>query len=182
MRTGMLAAFALILAVAGLAAGCSDATDDPGISGNLVTVSGVDPTEACIDVDGELVDLDGDGTEETVFTSTENSINFTSTLRGSSSGDFKDVLFTSMDVVYVITAGPVPPNRLNELISIEVPAGGSADFGMTTVEAQDIIDGFFTGATEGSVRVTFRGADLSGEPASTTAQMPIRAVSVCEGQ
>lgn len=184
MKTWMKALGLLAIALAILAAGCNSSTDDPGISGNLVSISAIDPTEACVDVDGALLDLDGDGTkDDLVFVSTENAVNFESITRGlEPPTGFKDVNFTRMDVVYEITAGPQPPSRLNEGIAITVPAGGTAEFPLTTVFAQDIIDGFFTGDTRGSIRITFRGADLAGEPATTTGLLPIRAVSVCEGQ
>ena len=56
LAAGSLAVFAV---------GCNDATDDPDVSDNLLTIESVSPTTCCVDVDGQIFDTDGDGTTDT---------------------------------------------------------------------------------------------------------------------
>ena len=47
----------LALMVVALAYACNDATDDPEISDNLVSVAGFNASSACVDYDGEPVEV-----------------------------------------------------------------------------------------------------------------------------
>jgi len=174
------AGFMLLVAAAALVAGCNSATDDPNQSSAIVTVSSVSPSEACVDYDGTPQDTDGDGTPDTtVYESVENTVNFESRLRNSDSGAFRDVIFSRVDILYEMTAGPQPPNRLGEQITVSVPAGGTASLGLTTVLANDVAAGFFDGTSRGSIRMVFHGQDVAGEPQRTEGSVPIRSVTVC---
>ncbi len=174
----------LVLAVAGLAtvllAGCNSATDDPDQSENLVNVDSFDPVAACVDVDGKLVDVDGDGTKDQVFYDTINTANFTSRMRGQANSAFNDVTFTTMEIRYDMKIGTPPPRR-EEGVQITVPAGGTASVDITTVEAPDI-PVYFHGGEVGDVVITFRGRDASGEKAVTRARLPIYTRTECEQQ
>ncbi|MDH3283231.1 MAG: hypothetical protein OEQ13_00680 [Acidobacteriota bacterium] len=173
------AALALLFAFGVVA--CNDVTDDPKISDNLVSLSGFAPLSACVDIDGELIDTTGDGTLDTsVFTSVVQSAGFDSRIRGTSSSGFNDVIFTSVDISYELTGAPmgVPAPR-TETITVTVPAGGSASVPVTSVLAGDVVAGFFDLATRGNVLMTFRGADVTGEPASATGRSPLETANIC---
>ena len=172
----------LVLAVVALAAfllaGCNSATDEPDQSDNLVSVDSFDPLAACVDVDGEMVDVDGDGTKEQVFMDVVNTANFVSRMRGDASSSFNDVTFTDMEIRYDMRVGTPPPTR-REAVTITVPAGGTASADITTVQAYDIPVYFHLG-DEGDIVITFRGKDASGEKATTRARLPLYTRTVCE--
>ncbi len=171
----------VLLVVSLLAWGCNSSTDDPKISENLVTVKSANPTEACVDVDGELVDLDEDGTKETtVFESTDQTISFDSRKRVDGVGEFSDVIFTRVEISYELNAGTPPPTR-TEGLTITVPAGGTASHGMTTVLSTDVAAGYFVLGAQGWVHLRFTGRDASGKPADAEGQFQIRTVTACGG-
>ncbi|HHN73853.1 MAG TPA: hypothetical protein ENK10_01360 [Acidobacteria bacterium] len=171
-----LAALGLVAALTLVA--CNNATDDLETSENVVTVSSVDPLNACVDVDGKLVDLDGDGTKETtVYSSVLQDINFDSRLRGQSNGVWSDVIFSSVAINYTLE-GNAPPNR-NEAVTITVPAGGTATQELTTVLATDIAAGFFSLGEKGRIDLIFRGKDASGKPMTARGQIPVETATSC---
>jgi hypothetical protein len=170
---------ALALALVG-AFGCNSATDDPDVSNNLVTVSSFDPVDACADYDGELADLDGDGTEDdVVYTDVVQQVNFDSRMRGSGEPSaFNDVIFKQVRYDYEFDAGTPPPSRVED-ITVTVPAGGGASVGLTTILAQDVRD-FIDGATRGSVKLTFTGEDAAGEDAEVAVgYTPVNPKTIC---
>ncbi|MDQ7008138.1 MAG: hypothetical protein Q9Q40_12995 [Acidobacteriota bacterium] len=174
-----LAALGLVVVLTAVA--CNNATDDPGVSENVVTVSSVNPLTACVDVDGELVDLDGDGTKETtVYSSVTQTINFDSRLRGQAGGAWNDVIFSSVDINYILD-GSAPPDR-SESVTITVPAGGTASQELTTVLATDIAAGFFSLGERGRIDLVFRGEDASGEPMTARGQVPVETATSCGTQ
>ena len=171
-----LVALGLVAAVTMVA--CNDSTDDPGISENLVTVSSVAPLNACVDVDGKLVDLDGDGTKETtVYESVIQEINFDSRLRGTAAGAFNDVIFSTVNINYILD-GSAPPNR-TEAVTITVPAGETAAQELTTVLATDIAAGYFSLGEGGRIDLIFHGEDASGEPMTARGQIPVETATGC---
>jgi hypothetical protein len=173
----LLAALAALLLLGTVA--CNEATDDPEISDNLVTVAGFSPLSACVDYDGEPVDENGDGTADfTTFTSVVQTVTFDSRLRGSSSGPFLDVILTNVDVAYDLINGTNPAAR-TETITVTVPAGGTASVPVTSVLASDIAAGNFGSSTTGNILMTFRGADATGEPVSTVGRTPVESVNFC---
>ncbi len=172
------AAFLLLAAAVAIIAGCNSLTDDPGDSTAIVTVTSFSPTEACVDYDGTPVDDNGDGTTDfTTYVSVENTVAFESTIRNGSDGTFNDVTFSRVDIYYEMTAGPGPANRLGEQVSFTVPAGGTADYGLTTVLATDVP--LFDATSRGSIRLVFSGRDVAGEPRRAEGRLPIRSVTFC---
>jgi len=169
----------LALMVVALGYACNDTTDDPEVSGNLVSVAGFSPSSACVDFDGEPVDEDGDGTADfTAFTSVVQDVLLDSRIRGDNpNSEFLDVIFSSVEIEYSISGGTAPPDRV-DLITATVPAGGTATVGVTTVLAGDI-SGNFMGGTSGNATMTFKGEDASGEPVSAVGQTPIESANVC---
>ena len=178
--TRIVLGLALLLAGAALLVGCNSENDDPDESGNRVTIDSFAPSNSCVDYDGSLVDVDGDGTEEVVFIDTVNTVNFASRVRGSSSSAFQDVIFTEMDVIYEYSVGSPPPDRRDIAVNVTVPIDGTATLPVTTVLAQDA-SVYFDGSTRGNIRLNFRGEDAAGKPYSTSGAMEIRSVTVCEG-
>ncbi len=179
------AACAVAATALALMAGCNSATDDPTTSEAQVTVSSVNPTTACVDVDGIPQDVNGDGTNEQVFESVVQTINLQSRVRGSGSSTWSDAVFTSVQIRYDMTNGSPPPTR-NEGLAVTVPAAGTGSVGLTTVLADDIIifwrEGAGSGsATRGTIRLKFTGRDAGGEPVTATGSIPIEAVAVCGG-
>ena len=174
----------LVLAVLALAAAtmlaCNSATDDPDQSENMVKVTGFEPLGACVDIDGQMMDTNGDGTDEQVFVDVLNTAQLTSYLRGTASSSMNDVVFTEMEIRYDLDIGSPPPTR-REGVQVTVPAGGTASVDITTVESKDI-PVYFHGGEEGNIVITFRGKDVSGEPVVTTGRLPIYTRTVCEGQ
>lgn len=179
------AACAVAATALALMAGCNSATDDPTESEARVTVSSVNPTTACVDVDGIPQDVNGDGTNEQVFESVVQTINLQSRVRGSGSSTWSDAVFTSVQIRYDMTVGIAPPTR-NEGLAVTVPAAGTGSVGMTTVLADDIINFWREGVgagsgTRGTIRLKFTGRDAGGEPVTATGSIPIEAVGVCGG-
>lgn len=169
---------ALICVLAVVSAGCNSDTDDPGISVNNVTVASISPTDACVDIDGEPTDTDGDGTvDSNVFTSVLQQIAFDSRTRNNFSVH-NDVIFSAVDIDYIMTAGPAPPNR-TDAVTITVPAGGTASTGLNTVQARDVPS--FDSTSRGAIRLTFRGEDVTGEPATATGQTELHIATICGG-
>ncbi len=171
----------LLMAVVALVAiGCNSSIDDPDKSENQVTVSGAKPTEACVDVDGELIDEDGDGTKESrVFTSFEQTIGFSSRVRAGAKGPFHDVIFTSVDIAYSMGRS-APPNR-TEGVTITVPSGGTSNHGMTTILSTDTAAGYFILGDKGWIDMTFRGKDAAGKPMTATGRFQVRTATACGG-
>lgn len=169
----------LVLMVVAFAYACNDATDDPEVSDNLVTVAGFSPSSACADFDGVPIDEDEDGTIDFIaFIAVNQNVMLDSRIRGNTpNSEFLDVIFTSVDIEYAITGGTAPADR-TDLITVTIPAGGNATVGITTILAGDISGNFMSG-TSGSATMTFRGADVTGEPVSAVGQTPIESANVC---
>jgi len=170
-----------LAALAMLLAGCSDSNDDPGESPNRVTMAASDPLEACVDIDGTLEDTDGDGSkDDPVFFSVSQQITFDSRVRGSVASEWEDVILEEVEFSYDLRGGVSPPKRSSG-ISVTIPAGGTASTGITTVDAKDIIAGYFDGVREGTINVKFRGHDVSGEPIRVSGRIPLVTANACEG-
>ena len=86
-------------------------------------------------------------------------------------------LLKTGDNEFVSTAGPGPADRIGEQVSFTVPAGGTADYGLTTVLANDVPA--FNGTSRGSIRLVFFGRDVAGEPRRAEGRLPIRSVTFC---
>lgn len=159
--------------------GCNGPTDDPDVADALITVNSVSPTTACVDVDGERVDFDGDGTFETAFVSVVQAVNFDSRLRTGSGGEFNDVIFDQVEITYAPDLGP-PIARRREGIAVTVPSGGVASFPLTTVLADDVARIGTTDA-RGTITVKFTGKDAGGERATASGKIPLEAATACGG-
>ncbi|RMG45446.1 MAG: hypothetical protein D6718_07365 [Acidobacteria bacterium] len=179
-RITLLPIIALGLIAAALLAACNGDIDDPDISSNLVAVAAFNPTSACVDVDGEGVDTNGDGTVDTqTFTSVQQTVTLDSRMRGSASSNLNDVIFNQVTIDYQMTAGGVPPQR-TETITVTVPAGGTADVDVTTVLGADIPT-YFSLNSRGNIQLTFRGHDIAGNPATAVGWTAVEPATVCTG-
>ncbi len=176
-----LVALLMVALLAGM--GCNSSIDDPSKSDNLVTVAGASPTETCVDVDGELIDENNDGTlqdpEERFYTGFNQTISFESRPRGQATGPFNDVIFTNVDISFEMGNGG-PPDR-TEGLTVTVPAGGIASHAMTTVPASDAASGDFTIGDKGWMDMVFRGEDVAGNKVTATGRFQVRVVNSCGG-
>jgi hypothetical protein len=170
-----------VLVVLALAGGCNSSTDDPKESSSRVSVAAFSPSFACADVDGEQVDLDGDGTDETVFESVPQTVRLQARSRDGSNETFSDVIFTNVVISYDMQIGPPPPSRSNG-IAVTVPAGGTGEIGLDSILADDIIT-YWIGnyGVRGTIRFKFTGSDAGGEPVSASGATPIEAAGACGG-
>jgi hypothetical protein len=166
----ILAGFAVILA------GCNSATDDPDVSDNLVSVASADPTEACVDYDGE--EQDG----SIVYSGVLQDITLESRPRGGS-GDsvWQDVIFDEVVITYDMDEGAAPAPK-TEAVQVTVPAGGTTDYPLVTVEAVDVADPtLFERGASGRIVLEFRGENVSGKPASASGNIRLFTASICGG-
>jgi hypothetical protein len=168
----------VLAALALVAAGCNSSTDDPEVSENIVSVASADPTEACVDYDGE----DQDGT--IVFTGVLQSILLESRARGTSPPSvWQDVVFSDVRISYEMDVdGAIPaPAPRTEAVQVTVQAGGATEYPMTTVEAVDVADGHFERGDRGRIVLEFHGEDVSGKPATASGNIRLFTASECEG-
>lgn len=185
-RLSLLALLAAA-AVMVLATACNGSTDDPGNSDNQVSVIGVSPTVACVDVDGVLTDTNGDGTlDNQVITSVSQTFNFDSRVRGASTDQgsvWNDVILDTVTLEYRMDDGqPGPAAWVNRPSTpIFIKAAGTSSYGMTTVKAGDIGPGtnLSTSGRSGAIIATFSGKDTAGNPVSTRCTVPLECVNIC---
>jgi hypothetical protein len=151
---------------------CNSALDNEDESPSLLTVTGLDPANACVDLDGDGTNLYSVGIDVTI----------SSTIRNASSGSaFNDVVLSDYTVSYDLTnplIGVNPPSYQSGL-TVEVPAGGDATVGVTVVRWADIAT-YFGPDTRGTVTVRFRGRDLANNPANTVARIPLETGTECQ--
>ncbi|GEM_PF-2757174 len=184
MKDGTRPFFYLALSViltALTAVGCNSNIEDPQESQNQVTVASVVPLQACVDYDGVMMDVDGDGTEEPVYFGVAQDVKLQSRIRGNTGiNKFSDVIFSSVTISYALSSGVNPPERI-EAVTITVPADGFATQGIETVLGRDVVPpGFFGPGVTGTIYLRFRGEDAQGLPASATGQIPLATASVCD--
>lgn len=170
----------IVLGLTVMAGACNDEIDDEDESPNLLTITSADPSNICVDEDGEPVDEDGDGTitvpDEIFFVDVPVSFTITSTLKNAAAASpFNDIVLSSVEISY--SGGATAPSRSSGL-TIEVPAGGSASVGVIAVSATDIPGGFAPGA-RGTASFVFKGQDLAGKPARVKTTMPYETKSIC---
>lgn len=181
-RARGLTGLALLLALSLPAGGCNSSTDDPDVSDNLVTVAGADPTEACVDWDGEPGE-DANGDPVTEFFGVNQSILLQSRPRGAVEDSvWQDVIFDEVRIAYEMEEGLAPPPRVEAVSEGTVPAGGTLDYPMETVLGSDVANpAYFEQGARGRIILEFRGENVAGKPATAEGNIRLFTASICEG-
>lgn len=163
-----LVGLALVLAMSVFLVACNSALDSEDESPSLLTVTGLDPANACVDLDGDGTSLFAVGIDVTI----------SSTIRNASSGSsFNDVVLSDYTVTYDLNNSSPP--ALKSGLTVEIPAAGDATVGITAVRAGDI-PVYYDLDTRGTVIVHFRGRDLADNPAHAVARIPLETATDCQ--
>jgi hypothetical protein len=160
-----------------VAAGCNSSTDDPDVSDSIVSMASADPTEACVDYDGEE-----DEAGVIVFSGVTQAITLESRLRGTDPpAVWQDVVLSQVRISYDMTVDGAVPAPAPQVKAMQgtVPAGGTLEYPMVTVEAVDVADGRFERGDQGRIVLEFSGEDVSGKPVTATGNIRLFTASEC---
>lgn len=173
MKCALLAGGLVLLLSAGA---CNKSTQDPGSSSNLLTVSSVSPSTACIDGDGATTDAG------TVWSSVSVRPTFTSYVRGGSPSPWDTVYLTTVDVVFDPSNGMPAATRS---ISATIPGNGTATPSVLLLYAQDVATYFDLATnppTTGAVHLVFHGHDAANNSVTVTTDVPYTVANACTVQ